>query len=56
VIGWVHVGLYPSLAADDAAELRGLVVSAQWQRQGIGRQLLIRTYDTKHRYPSELGE
>ena len=40
VIGWVHVGLYPSLAADDAAELRGLVVSAQWQRQGIGRQLM----------------
>jgi GNAT superfamily N-acetyltransferase len=40
VAGWVHVGLYPTLAADDAAELRGLVVDEKWQRQGVGRQLM----------------
>ncbi len=39
-VGWVHVSLYQTLATDDAAELRGLVVDEKWRRQGIGRQLM----------------
>jgi len=40
VVGWVHVGLYPTLATDCAAELFGLVVDTEWQAQGIGRRLM----------------
>jgi GNAT superfamily N-acetyltransferase len=40
VVGWVHVGLHTTLATDNAAELRGLAVHEQWQRQGIGTQLM----------------
>jgi GNAT superfamily N-acetyltransferase len=40
VVGWVHVGVYPTLATDSAAELLGLGVRRNWQGHGIGRQLM----------------
>jgi len=40
VVGWVHVGLYSTLATDNAAQVLGLVVDTSKRRQSIGRQLM----------------
>ena len=40
VVGWTHVGLYPTLLTDKAAHLYGTVVDEGWRGQGIGRALL----------------
>lgn len=42
IAGAVHVGLYPILDADDAAQILGVIVSEKHQRNGIGRALLER--------------
>ena len=42
VVGAMHVGLYPILESDNAAQILGVVVSATQQRSGIGRSLMER--------------
>ena len=42
VVGTVHVALYPILESDHAAQILGVVVSADQQRHGIGRALMER--------------
>ena len=42
VVGVVHVGLYPILESDDAAQILGIVVAPAQQRHGIGRALMER--------------
>ncbi len=42
VAGAVHIGLYPILESDNAAQILGVVVSDRHQRTGIGRALMER--------------
>lgn len=42
VAGAVHVGLYPILESDNAAQILGVVVAESHQRHGIGRALMER--------------
>ena len=42
VVGAVHIGLYPILESDNAAQILGIVVSPIQQRNGIGRALMER--------------
>jgi len=42
VLGWIHLFIAKRLASANFAEIGGLVVNADFRRQGIGRQLVER--------------
>jgi N-acetylglutamate synthase-like GNAT family acetyltransferase len=42
VLGWIHLFIAKRLASATFVEIGGLVVSADFRRQGIGRQLVER--------------